>query len=435
MSRSIRNPLRAAFLIDAHLLDTLIGAVALGVEEAALIHCPEQASATDLAECVLEKRGIRVHRVAVGARPQPGDAWSVFEALDRIGPGWHLHHTGGPDGLAELLIREAATRGFTPERCSMFDEERRTLRFDDGLQLGIVSLVARMPIRLDEALTLAQITRAECSRVNPGKDFVRLIAATELGDEPFGPRLRRHVGDRRAPAANRKLTDAWLRENVPSVIAERVIRDGPGRRGQWTQYLIGGWLEDFVAQVVRQAAKNLHTHCEMEVGVKFYRGATALELDVVALIGHRPHLISCTTMRAGEASRGKAYEAERRAWQLGGPVARPAVASGLSPAARPGEASIEAIFEEPLELFRASELEVFGWTTWRKSLRGLRRRKPLTELEDWIAAGLALTTGDRREHQEQRSGRPSRRGSRARPRPAQREHGRRSSGWDGSGAH
>ena len=109
---------RAVFLIDAHLLDTLLAALALGTREAALVHAAPQRVVAEIAARVLVRHGIASRLIEVPARASPADAGSVLDELDSS---WHLHHTGGPEGLAVMLIRAGAERGrpAARRRCSI----------------------------------------------------------------------------------------------------------------------------------------------------------------------------------------------------------------------------------------------------------------------------------------------------------------------------
>jgi hypothetical protein len=147
-------------------------------------------------------------------------------------------------------------------------------------------------------------------------------------------------------------------------------------------------MEDFVGLALTHAAGRLGINAEIEAAVTLRRGSTRLELDVLALVGHRPHVISCTSSPNGQIARQKAFEAERRAWQLAGPVARPALVTTLGPDSTPKSTTIQAIFDEPLELHRATDLRVFSRPEVGGWLNALDSGRPAGSLERWLTSGL-----------------------------------------------
>lgn len=149
----------------------------------------------------------------------------------------------------------------------------------------------------------------------------------------------------------------------------------------WADYLRGRWLEDFTRLAMTDAARALGVPVEAESAVTLVRGLATLELDVLAFVGYRPHVISCANTANGRTARSKAYGAERRAWQL---------VTTMGEAAVPRREMIEAIFDEPLELYRSTDLKLFGrpqLEEWRHALDAGRGAESIAR---WLESGLGI---------------------------------------------
>jgi len=358
---------RAIFLIDAHLLDTLIAAVGLGVGTAALVHTRSQITAAQLASTVLASHGIETLLVEVDDQPGPADAERVFDSL---GAGWHLHHTGGPDGLAPLMIRAAAARACSAAQASMLDEDRRQLRFDDGTVVGLDDRRLGDRLRLRDVLQLAQLELKASVRRVP--DRIPLIAAAAGVDNAL----------RNGIHGPRELVNPEIVAQLPEPLAAAISAD-LDHAVEWFQFLDGFWLEELTLLAVERAAAGLGLSCEAHSGVKLGRGHQSIELDVLALIRYRPHVLSCTLATATGTAHHKAYEADRRAWQIAGPAARPALVTRLTD---PIEiAAVEGIFAEPLESSHVTDLRVFTAADVNAWVQALSAGGRCTSLEAWLA--------------------------------------------------
>lgn len=364
-------------MVDAHLLDTVIAALALDVSEAVLVHSAGQEMAAAIAARSLESRGIFPIPFRLANDFGLDDLRAVFVQL---GDDWQLHYTGGPHGLAPLLVRAGMERGLAASNASILDEERRRLRFDDGRDVRLSEALHGPVITIDNVLELANLQRRGGDRLRPDEDAV--VAASEWGIAQRGAPRRRLA--RLRPD---EVTDGWARENLPTIVADRVIAAGPALRSSWRHYLAGTWLEDLTALAVDKAAASLRTTRQTEAGVAVRPPeGPGFEVDVLAVIGHRPHVISCTCQDDEAGVRAKAYEAERRAWQLGGPIVRPALVAPVTRLAH----TIRGHFLEPLELHRSTELEVFDRDDIRSWVTALQKGERIERVERWLAEGLGL---------------------------------------------
>lgn len=87
------------------------------------------------------------------------------------------------------------------------------------------------------------------------------------------------------------------------------------------KWLKSGWLENYVLQVLKASARNLHVYQSVETV------APQFEVDVVAVHGYQLFLFSCATITTGRRQelKLKLLEASVRAAQLGGDEARVAL--------------------------------------------------------------------------------------------------------------
>ena len=262
----------------------------------------------------------------------------------------------------------------------MLDVERRRLRFDDGEEILLAGLLPDAAVTVADVVALAGVAPNADQPLRPSPEVV--LAAAEWATARQG-RNRRELS--RLPVG--ETDDAWVRGNLPAAVAGAVLQGPPEQRGWWRHWLIGPWLEDLTVLAIGSAARRLGMPAEARAGVAVHPPeGPGFEVDTLAVVGHRPHVVSCTCREDEDAVRAKAYEAERRAWQLAGPIARPAVVAPVTHLA----GTVKAHFLEPLELHRSSELEFFGRDDIRAWVGALEAGGPLDRVESWLARGLGL---------------------------------------------
>lgn len=268
----------------------------------------------------------------------------VDPLVRRADGGVFLNYTGGTKVMAahaRLAFYEAQGK---PQHASYLDEggveSEPCLRFDDGTSKPL-STYENVPLTLDTVLALHGITRKLRKVLEPAPSIddareilCKVLADPNLanrlyderkrlekfgnpmkaGDEPF--RADRYgltlsvpvfpTSEQLASLANRNEKESWFK--------------------QWYEFIGGGWLEQWVAEQVRQIG--LQPQPEVAVGFDAFRGPARaqLEMDVAVIRGHRSYFISCTTDRDKGMCKLKLFEVAVRSQQLGGDLARAALA-------------------------------------------------------------------------------------------------------------
>jgi hypothetical protein len=305
----LQRPSSLALLADEHALDAYLAACALRPARAILIHARGLLRPAHLQQRAIARHlGIEVDLVEMADDTSLEQARLTFAALP---PDCHLHHTGGTGAMAEGLMAAFAAAGRPAELGSCLDEDRRLLRRDDGLDVPLEELVDPHAVTfevLTELYGLKLIRTADHGHDEEEfvADALRAGGALPLDPgRPTGPELRAAI-------------EARLGAARP---AEGRLR----RRATWAPLIRGTWLERLVIAGLRRVAPEHELH----TGVQLRRDGTGLELDVIAVGDYRPTAISCTVTDSGKVAKQKAFEVLRRAQQIGGRVARPALVTLL----------------------------------------------------------------------------------------------------------
>jgi len=93
----------------------------------------------------------------------------------------------------------------------------------------------------------------------------------------------------------------------------------------WDAFLTGGWLERWSAGILRACVHG----STVEVNVQCTRlqpVPAQFEIDVAVVRGHRLYVLSCTTSRKKAECKAKLFEVAMRSRQMGGDLARSALA-------------------------------------------------------------------------------------------------------------
>ena len=143
---------------------------------------------------------------------------------------------------------------------------------------------------------------------------------------------------RKIPTTNLKQEPVW--QILPNEV-QKVIR-GPWadlpkkQRKTWAKFLSGIWLEDALAEII---AKTLPSGETLVQGIFFKKPGVKpdFEIDLIVIRKNRLFCLSCTTEARSEAlGKGKVFEVNHRATQIGGDLARSCVVS-LLPASKVSE--------------------------------------------------------------------------------------------------
>lgn len=234
-----------------------------------------------------------------------GSAMAVREALDAIPRGWALDYTGGTKVMASQARLAFSMNGADDDALAFYVDDRVGLvRFDDG---------STSPAITD--LSLGAIASLH------GRS---LITDRTPGRRPKPADLR-HVAHHVCLSTSRHKN---CQAALDTVLRER------SRKSEWRQWLKGGhWLELAVADLAQELigeGGEVVWSADLLLGDD---GRNA-ELDVVLRRHQRVGVISCTVTYGESAvppAKKRLFEVMERSRQLGGPLARAALATLMPP--------------------------------------------------------------------------------------------------------
>ena len=323
-----------ALLVGSNPLPNYLAATVLkrelGWETVVLFYSSETAPVKDrLGRSLLDLGSVDERYV-----PDAGDAESVRSAWRNLSGPVHLHYTGGTKAMAVHLFEawsgdgEASTAP-QPGWCanaSYLDERAGAIRFADGTERPIDPSEVQLDLEFLAALhglerLKIRAPREEGPRLPADLAVMRDVC---LADPERATELYEALPDKA-----RRL-DAAAPIDLPSfgldgLSATKVPEEGWSSRARtaWWDFLRGIWLEIWLGDLVRSL---IDPH-PVWVGVEARRDGRPFEVDVVAIRGHRLYVLSCTTALKPGRAKTKLFEAAFRARQLGGDLARAAIAS------------------------------------------------------------------------------------------------------------
>ncbi len=324
-------------LVGANPLPNYLSACALRPGKLALVHTPETSAARDRLKSSLQGRFSAAVRF-VEPDPQVADATCsttvrrVIEGLlSGDGDAW-LNYTGGTKVMAAHAHIAHARSGGKPEHASYLDEggkgQSPRLRFDDGTSTPLSEYPA-VQLELQTILQLHGLTHKPRTPREPAPTDADVLAILSrvLDDVSLAEKLhkerKRLEKLKQAGAENpfeaRKFGLDLSQPQVPS--AEMTAK----AYKQWTKFIGGEWLEEWVGAQIRQVG--LDPTAEITVGFDAWRGSkkAQVEIDVAAVRGHRSYFVSCTTDTTKGLCKSKLFEVAVRSRQLGGDLARAAL--------------------------------------------------------------------------------------------------------------
>jgi len=322
---SARRVKRLALLVGSNPLPNYLAAVILQPREVVLLYSPETREPWEHLRAALSERDstIVLRDVCID------DATDVRKIRDacctlRVD---HLHYSGGTKPMAAHALQAC---GLGEWQLSYLDERKGLLRFDDGYDIQLDWQ--------DLGLTLEVLLKLHgIERVVSHGDGSGTPTEEDVGD------LARYVLNR--PEAVDELRTALRPNNRRRNITEAKSapwRPPPGlslsvsaipdhdwtnnRYKKWDDFLCGGWLERWIAGLIRTCVKG--TPSVVEVGVHCKRARPSpveFEIDVAVVRRHRLYVVSCTTDRRKALCKSKLFEVSMRARQMGGDLARSAL--------------------------------------------------------------------------------------------------------------
>lgn len=245
------------------------------------------------------------------------DAWSaqaVSAAFDVMDRGWTLNYTGGTKVMSVHAVAVHRAQGHGPGQACYTHEGRGQLVFDDGRRVTMRTAATRAAeVALLHGYELRRDRHDPVESVDVAAEVVRRTLAVAAD--------RRRAG-RSLTARDKLVARAPLEDRAAADPAWRALAGG----GQWLEPWVGAQLRS-----VHPAGRRATT-TEVLVAQCAVRDGRRFEVDVVAVVGHRLHVASCTTVSTSAQVKHKAFEVASRARQLGGDLARSAVVCLASPA-------------------------------------------------------------------------------------------------------
>ncbi len=313
-----------------------------------------------------------------------GSAASVRYACKGQFTDAHLNYTGGTKVMAAVARMVFGENGGDPKDASYVDESDGRLRFDDESRtIPLLSSALNLPTLL--ALHgVAPMPGHEQLPHDPTDNDADVLARWTLDDPSRAATLYGFTNPENKKGKRVRLSfkDFQHQPLMEPVFPSRARLPGDGwtpeEGKRWIEFLGGQWLDQWVGAKLREVAKEcaIHVGVNLRLHQHFERDT---ELDVLLIRGHRLHLVSCTTDRTVSMCKSKLFEAALRAQQIGGDLARCALACFLAPGADADKvrADVTASWGErnTPEVFDHSHLR--AWC-------GLDGPVDLSSLERWI---------------------------------------------------
>ncbi|HWO26216.1 MAG TPA: hypothetical protein VNO30_46130 [Kofleriaceae bacterium] len=340
------GPARLALLMGSNPLPNYLAAAILQPRAIVLVYTPETMEPRDRLREVLATRwpSLQIDSVCIDDATDPRmvrDACSQLE-VD------HLHYSGGTKPMA---VHSRRALRVDDGHASYLDERRGLLRFDDGYQIDLSR--CDLGLSLDVLLQLHGIERRVSKPSEGGPtpsdldDISRWVRAQ--------PERAQMLYDTLLPEG--KLRSFTLAKTEPwspaqhglALSVDRIPGDGwnRARHERWSKFVAGGWLERWIADLVRSRLGEAPPNIEVSVNCKRTRPSPAeFEIDVALVRGHRLYVISCTTAQKKGLCKSKLFEVAMRARQMGGDLARSALVC-LAEDSSTVRADIASIWDAP----------------------------------------------------------------------------------------
>lgn len=263
-----------------------------------------------------------------------------------------LHYTGGTKQMAVRVYdvwrqhvgRDSASR---LHWASYLQARTFRLLLDRDDRYG--ALWPGLQLTLDEIVTLHGVGSSK-ERPRTPQGWVEARLATQRLAEDRGQKVPQPDGESETWEFSNPVWEPFRAEvgagtdplTVGQYVASFAARETSGSAGasgfrDAKTWLTGGWLEDWTALAVTRALTRLGLETGphvVKVGwtleapkARTRANDPSFEVDVVFVVGPAPFVISCSTSKDQSAVKGKLFEVDKRAMQLGGDCAQYAVVS------------------------------------------------------------------------------------------------------------
>ncbi|MGH8899546.1 MAG: hypothetical protein ACRDZ4_21600 [Egibacteraceae bacterium] len=336
-------------------LPNYLAACALRPERVLLVYSEETKRPKERLEATLRERlGVEVPVGRDGSRcvPNAAEASAVEKISRELPADARLNYTGGTKIMAthaRVAFKEA---GGTPDRASYVDGARGIVRFDDGYPLALPDDCLDLDV-VRQLHGLEPLSEWEPAEGGPSERDAVAVADAALDPELKAPELpeqlyrwtRDDKGEERRP---KDLRDDPIHPGAFGLdLPDPIPGDGWTNKQieRWRDFLGGVWLDVWARQQVQAALPAARVHAGVHV---LRHNGRDFEVDVVAIGGHQVRVVSCTTDRTLGLCKGKGFEVQARARQLGGDLASAALVCFLSDE-RVGKVArdLESVWDEP----------------------------------------------------------------------------------------
>ncbi len=269
----------------------------------------------------------------------------VAEVMSVLPHGAALNYTGGTKVMTvhahAYWMKYLDGR---PDRSVYVDGKNGFLRLDDGQDLPLCSFTFSLSV--DDVIRIHGLKRKDSKAKSDGNSGIRpehwrslarwavdypenvlhlYECCKELRDNPRKAK-NTPVDLRFIPLEY--LPDFTTRENWPVGFSRSTVK-------AWGYFLTGGWLEDFMEEIVNDVSQKHDLGLTVASGVqpasRELEKNNDSELDVLAVKDYHVCLVSCTTSIREGKIKPKCYEALNRVQLVGGGLARAAVVCLASP--------------------------------------------------------------------------------------------------------
>ncbi|GIX46053.1 MAG: hypothetical protein KatS3mg131_0264 [Candidatus Tectimicrobiota bacterium] len=297
----------------------------------------------------------------------------------------HLHYSGGTKPMAAHALQAC---GLCDSQLSYLDERKGLLRFDDGYDIQLDR--EDLGLTLELLLKLHGIERVVSdgdSSGTPTEHDATAVARYVLNRPEAADELRTALrpNDRRRNITQAR-RDPW-RPPPELSLTVSVVPDHDwtnDRYKKWDAFLCGGWLERWIAALIRTCLDGAPGVVDVGVHCKRARPSPAeFEIDVAVVRRHRLYVVSCTTDRKKALCKSKLFEVSMRARQMGGDLARSALACLVDRGDEKGP-FVEQLRADIASIWDAPNIpRVFGLADLRE-WAGVSGDVNLSTLKEWL---------------------------------------------------
>ena len=350
------EPQTLVVLCGGNPMPLLLAAMTLCPQEAVLLHSPQTRVTAEILADVIKNRGLGI-KVTFLPIDDSTDARSVFQILATIDRPWRLDYTGGTKAMA-AQARLAFEKSLSPQPqwATYVDYAQGVIRHDDG---------SKTTLR-ESGLMLSEIAHLHSVQLSQGPTF-----ELEIED---GLEIARHLlSIAAADLANDEKIETYKSGRMTVAPRMRNSKTGAAlKSGEWLE-----WLTHYLCENALSDVDGTEILCNQEM--RFAKGKTNAEVDVVVRVGSQVSLLTCgTTLREDGMLTDlklKAMEAMQRGRQIGGDKTQVGLFCLAS------DKQVEKLEQQLFDQSTGPQHRVFGASTL---LHFLSDPQTLEDLANWL---------------------------------------------------